>query len=85
VEETAWVSSYLVGWHIVDQAALVLGGEAVIGTASGADLRAFAAGAGVRARLGPVEAGFSGRVGLGDDGKQIFGVMALLFSLEVRP
>jgi hypothetical protein len=85
VEETAWISSYLVGWHIVDRAALVVGGEAVIGTASGADLRAFAAGAGVRARVGPIEAGFSGRVGLGDDGKQIFGVMALLFSLEVRP
>jgi hypothetical protein len=85
VEETAWVSSYLAGWHIVDKAALVLGAEAVVGTTRLGDTRAVALAAGVRARVGMFEAGFAARMGMGDDAKQIFGVLALLFSIEVRP
>lgn len=85
VEESAWTSTYLAGWHIVDKAALVLGGEAIVGTTRLGDTRAVALAAGVRARAGMFEAGFAARMGVGDDAKQIFGVLALLFSLEVRP
>ncbi len=85
VEETAWTSTYLAGWHVVDKAALVLGGEAVVGTTRLGDTRAVALAAGVRARAGMFEAGFAARMGVGDDAKQIFGVLALLVSLEVRP
>jgi hypothetical protein len=85
VDETAWTSTYLAGWHIVDAAALVVGGEAMVGTTRLGDTRAVAVAAGVRARVGAVEAGFAARLGIGDDAKDIFGVMALLVSLELRP